>query len=212
MEMIADRCFKDFVHKIGVGSIKEYEEKHLKEVERLTERRAAIMSQCSRVQNQLEYEMSMKEKDEIQKTEQNLIMLRKASSELEKEASDFNLYNTKAKDELLEMGKQCDELKGQLGSIDADLQEWKEKCRKATDILASKKRSISSLESKIEQIKMSLSDSLEAAELENLSLPTKEGKSKRSKRKRSEKQDNPSDGAFSIPRVEDLDFGSLTGD
>lgn len=212
MEMIADRCFKDFVHKIGVGSIKEYEEKHLKEVERLTERRAAIMSQCSRVQNQLEYEMSMKEKDEIQKTEQNLIMLRKASSELEKEASDFNLYNTKAKEELLEMGKQCDELKGQLGSIDADLQEWKEKCRKATDILASKKRSISSLESKIEQIKMSLSDSLEAAELENLSLPTKEGKSNRSKRKRSEKQDKPSDGAFSIPRVEDLDFGSLTGD
>eukprot|EP00204_Picochlorum_oklahomense_P004774 CAMPEP_0118805408 /NCGR_PEP_ID=MMETSP1161-20130426/27307_1 /TAXON_ID=249345 /ORGANISM="Picochlorum oklahomensis, Strain CCMP2329" /LENGTH=56 /DNA_ID=CAMNT_0006734367 /DNA_START=15 /DNA_END=181 /DNA_ORIENTATION=+ len=56
-------------------------------------------------------------------------MLRKASSELEKEASDFNLYNTKAKEELLEMGKQCDELKGQLGSIDADLQEWKEKCR-----------------------------------------------------------------------------------
>jgi structural maintenance of chromosome 1 len=51
MEMIAGRCFKDFVHKIGVGSIKEYEEKHLKEVERLTERRAAIMSQCSRVQN-----------------------------------------------------------------------------------------------------------------------------------------------------------------
>lgn len=211
MDAIANTCFKDFVKKIGVGSIKEYEEKHLKAVECLTERRAAIISQYSRVENQLEYESSSNQDQSMSKVSKELKSLEKARAELEKEAAGFEAANKKAKEELIQMGKECDKLKKSLSMLDGEMKEMKELARKATDALAARHREISTLEMNVDQIKMQQSDQLEAADLENVILPIKTAAST-GKRRRGQVVAQASTSAFGTRKTDDLDFSSLCSD
>ena len=208
MDTIADACFKNFVKKIGVKSIKEYEEKHLKEIEILTEKRASIVSQYSRVKSQLEYESAANPGESMLAADKDLKALEDSVSLLQEELGEFEISNKKRKEELIELGKECDKLKESLSILDGEMKTIKDQARKATDVLAAKNRMISSWESKIEQIKMSQVDSLEAAELENVILPIKEGGRKSSKRRREEEQSS----SFVVPKAEELDFSSLVND
>lgn len=211
MDTIADSCFKDFVKKIGVKSIKEYEERHLREMERLTERRAAIVSQYSRVENQIQYELAANPADSITNADKALNTLMSSLQALEKEASEFDSANKKLKGELIDLGKECDQLKESLSALDEEMKEIKEKARKATDFLALKRRTLSSIESRIEQLKMSQLDSLEAAELENVILPVKETNGRGSnKRRRDADPQEPS--SLTSPSIANLDFSCLTSD
>ena len=215
MDVIANTCFKDFVKKIGVSSIKEYEEKHLKAVERLTERRAAIISQYSRVENQLEYESSSNQDQIMAKVTKELKSLEKARADLEKEASGFDAANKKAKEELIELGKECDKLKTSLSVLDGEMKEMKEHARKATDALAAKHREISTLEMRVEQIKMQQNDQMEAADLENVILPIKTATSGAGKRRRGQdaaQASTSTSSAFGTRKTDDLDFSSLGRD
>ena len=217
MDAIADSCFKDFVKKIGVSSIKEYEEKHLKAVERLTERRTAIISQYSRVENQLEYESSSNHAQSMDKVAKELKSLEKARSDLEKEAAGFDSANKKSKEELILLGKECDKLKEALSVLDGEMKETREHARKATDALASRHREISTLENKVEQIKMQQSDQLEAADLENVILPIKTSTNASGKRRRGQDAPETSTSGAAVvvsgnQKTDDLDFSSLGSD
>ena len=75
--------------------------------------------------------------------------------------------------------------------LDGEMKELKEHARKATDALAARHREISTLEMKVDQIKMQQSDQLEAADLENVILPIKTAAST-GKRRRG--QDAPTSG------------------
>ena len=223
MDAIADTCFRDFVKKIGVSSIKEYEEKYLKAVERLTERRAAIISQYSRVENQLEYESSSNQDQSTAKVAKELKSLEKARSDLEKEAASFDATSKKSKEELVQLGKECDKLKESLSVLDGEMKVMKEHVRKATDALAARRREISTLEMRVDQIKMQQNDQLEAADLENVILPIKTTSTKASgKRRRGQDAAEASTSAASAAsagasgsgnrKTDDLDFSSLGSD
>ena len=212
MDVIAGICFKDFVKKIGVSSIKEYEEKHLKAVECLTERRAAIISQYSRVENQLEYESSSNQDQSMSKISKELKSLGNARADLEKEAAGFEAANRKSKEELIQLGKECDKLKKSLSMLDGEMKELKEHARKATDALAARHREISTLEMKVDQIKMQQSDQLEAADLENVILPIKTASTGKRRRGQDAAQASTSASAFGNRRTDDLDFSSLGSD
>jgi structural maintenance of chromosome 1 len=213
MDVIAGNCFKDFVKKIGVSSIKEYEEKHLKAVERLTERRAAIISQYSRVENQLEYESSSNQDQSMAKVAKELKSLENARADLEKEAAGFEAANKKSKEELIQLGKECDKLKKSLSVLDSEMKEMKEHARKATDALAARHREISTLEMNVEQIKMQQNDQLEAADLENVILPIKTAASTGKRRRGQDAaQASTSTSAFGNRKTDDLDFSSLDSD
>ena len=184
MDHIAENLFKEFVKKIGVSSIKEYEEMHLRQAEKLSERKAAIISQIARVQNQIEYESAADPKTEVEKASRDLKSLRQSLESLENEASDLDSSNSKAKAELEAFERENEDSRATLLAMDAKVKELRENVRKAIDEVASRKRTISSLMSKVEQLKISQADVLESAELENITLPTKDDK-RTTKRSRS---------------------------
>lgn len=210
MGQIADTLFQDFVRKIGVSSIKEYEEKHLKEIEKLTEKKAAMVSQIARVQNQIEYESAADPKAAVEKARADLKSLQENLRALEEEANQYEASNVSVKQELEELAKSSEEMKTVLATMETQVKELKEKARKAADDVATKKRTIASLQSKIDQLKMSQDDVLESAELENISLPTAE-EVRVNKRSRGEGQSSAAK-AKQIPTLNNLDFTSLTDD
>ena len=211
MEEIANSLFKEFVTKIGVTSIKEYEDKHLREVERLTERKAAIVSQIARVKNQIDYESAADPETAVLKASQDLEKLQHMVAKLETEAKEIDESNKKSRQELDELSKSREEMKKSLDKMDAGVKELKEKARKALDEVAARKRGIASLQSKIEQLRMSQNDVIENAELENIQLPTADGPpASRGTQKRARDADKGL--PMVTPSVDNIDFSSLVNE
>lgn len=165
-----------YYRKIGVSSIREYEGKHLKEAERLAERRVAVANQVARVRNQLEYESKADPETEAAKLETELETLTETLENLKREDAEYESAAAKVKPELEELGSKLAALKSQLDEVEAESKELRKKARAAADQVAAAKRSIGSVDSRLEQLRGARSDVLEVASMEGLVLPTLDGR------------------------------------
>jgi structural maintenance of chromosome 1 len=173
---IAEQMFAGFAKKIGVSSIREYEGQHLKEAERLAERRVAVANQVARVRNQLEYESKADPEAEAAKLEGELSTLTETLENLRREDAEFEAAAAGVKAELEELGGKLAAIKSQLDEVETESKDLKKKARAAADQVAAAKRSISSVDSRLEQLRGARSDVLEVASMEGLVLPTLAGR------------------------------------
>ncbi len=176
IDEIAEQMFAGFAKKIGVSSIREYEGKHLKEAERLAERRVAVANQVARVRNQLEYESTADPEAEAAKLEAEVNALTETLESLKREDAEYEAAAAGIKAELEELGGKLAALKSQLDEVEAESKELKKKARAAADQVAAAKRSIGSVDSRLEQLRGARTDVLEVASMEGLVLPTLAGR------------------------------------
>uniref|UniRef100_A0A8C5G8L7 Structural maintenance of chromosomes protein 1B-like n=1 Tax=Gouania willdenowi TaxID=441366 RepID=A0A8C5G8L7_GOUWI len=87
-QAIEDIVFKDFCAEVGISSIREYEQEHLKQQAEVDKKRLNFESQCSRLKAKLEYDQDQLEqqrkklqkmKENINKEEKNMEDQRKVS-------------------------------------------------------------------------------------------------------------------------------------
>lgn len=176
IDEVADREFSAFSKKIGLASVREYEGKHLKEAERLAERRLAISAQIARVRNQLEYEEAANPGKEASRLGAEIAALKQQIQSLQNEARRFEAAAAEVNKALEQADAQEAELRSKLEEMDKESKEFKKAALAAADEAAAKRRSMAAIAARIEQWRQSVVDVLEAAELEGLTLPRLSGR------------------------------------
>ena len=176
IDEVAEAAFATFAQKIGVSSIREYEGKHLKEAEKLAERRMQVANQVNRVRNQLDYEHKADPGGVAAKLEAEASSLARKVEELKKEEAKHENAAAGVKGELEELGGRIVELKKRLEAAEVSGKELRKKARAAADEVATLRRSIAAVESRLDQLKASTSDVLEATAMEGIVLPVLKGR------------------------------------
>ena len=159
-----------------MASIREYEGKHLKEAERVAERRIAVANQVARVRNQLDYEMKADPEAEAAKLEAEVASLATILEGLKREDKEYEAAAAKIKAELECLAGRVAALEEQLVASESVSKELKKKARVAADQVAALKRSLSGVESRLEQLSAALEDVLAATAMEGTKLPVLTGR------------------------------------
>ncbi|CAM0873936.1 unnamed protein product [Alopecurus aequalis] len=169
---IVDWIFKDFSMTAGVKNIHKYEERQLKDVQALQERKLSLSNQMSKLKNQLEYEQKRYMQEPIEK-------LMETHDSLEKELKSLREAESRAK-------IQAEQISNQMKELKAEAEDWKSKsdgCENAIDGLKKKNGSVAAALSKLErqvksqegqlvQLRSRRHEIHEKCELEQLKLPT----------------------------------------
>uniref|UniRef100_A0A8D3DR48 Structural maintenance of chromosomes protein n=1 Tax=Scophthalmus maximus TaxID=52904 RepID=A0A8D3DR48_SCOMX len=123
INQMEDLVFSDFCAEIGVDSIREYEQEHLKEQEVFDKKRLEFESQLARLNAQLEYEQDQLEqqKKKLRKMEDTIDKEEKTMVEQKKEEEMLLLVVEEAQNKLLEVKNQLLSKKNQVAAAKAEL-------------------------------------------------------------------------------------------
>ncbi|KAL6658112.1 hypothetical protein ACP70R_003698 [Stipagrostis hirtigluma subsp. patula] len=172
INQIVDKVYQDFSISVGVKNIREYDERQLKDVQALQERKLSLSNQMSKLKYQLEYE-------QMRDMQAPIVKLKEALESLKKEQKVRHERETAAITEAEKIVTQMEELK-------AAAEDWKSKsngCEKAIDelkelnrtvaaTLAKMNRQVTSKEEQLVKLKSCQREIHEKCELEHLNLPT----------------------------------------
>lgn len=125
-------CFH-LCRKIGVSSIREYEGKHLKEAERLAERRVAMAAQLARVRNQLEYESAANPEADVEKISAEVESLTTALEGLKEQEAAFAAASEEVHAEVTALEKESAEYKAKLDGLEETAKKLKAEARTTAD-------------------------------------------------------------------------------
>ncbi|KAI3423850.1 hypothetical protein D9Q98_009684 [Chlorella vulgaris] len=173
VDEILDRSFAAFSKKAGVGSIREYEETHLQESQRLVKQRRDLARQIAKVRNQLEYEATAVSKGEaaIASKEAAVEAERAALAERQQEEKRYAKDIEKAQSEAAALQREVAAKVGQLEGLEAELQEMRERVAAHKDAVAKHRRAISGQQAALEDLHSKRRDVLETAAMEQVALP-----------------------------------------
>ncbi|EFN54639.1 hypothetical protein CHLNCDRAFT_52951 [Chlorella variabilis] len=173
IDEILDRSFAAFSKKAGVANIREYEETHLKESQRLVKERRDLAGQVAKVRNQLEYEEANGRKagEALQAKEAELEAERRALAARQQEEQKFAKEGEAAQAEIAELQREMGEKRKELEGLEAELKELKERVAANKDAVAKHRRSIAGQQSALEDLWTKRADVLETASMEQVALP-----------------------------------------
>ncbi|PSC68712.1 structural maintenance of chromosomes 1 [Micractinium conductrix] len=177
VDQILDRAFANFSKKAGVSSIREYEETHLKETQRLQKERVELATQTAKVRQQMEYEQKSGASlaDAIAAKEAELDKERAALEAAEAAGARHAAEGEATQAEIAELAQQVAAKRGELEALEADLKEYRERVAQAKDAVAKHRRSIGAKQAAAEDLLSQRADVLEGARMEHVELPVLAG-------------------------------------
>ena len=201
------RVFAAFNRRIGVRSIREYEEGRLKAVEEYSRRKADLSKQEAALQSALEYE---KGREEGEKTERKMRGRLDANRLKLEDAIGKEAEKTEEIDADKEgVSKAADAVREAALSVEekeAEVKEAQKRLALLTDELSALQKALSALNGSLDLIRDEMRELMKTARVDNVALPRKKGgqkrgsratekkSSKRSRRGRSEEEEEEENG------------------
>ncbi|KAI9139793.1 hypothetical protein BKA69DRAFT_607804 [Paraphysoderma sedebokerense] len=175
---IEDKLFKEFVKKIGVANIREYEEHQVKVVQELNEKRVEFVSHISRLENQLAFESA-----QLNELMTRLSTLRSILTNEQSNLEKYTNQKTAIESEITSVSTDLSDLQNQLA-------EFKLNYESKTEAVTSVKKNIKRVEKEVEEVRKAMlthEDIIEKlkgewysilrkCKLEEIALPIKKGK------------------------------------
>jgi len=174
---VYDRIFEDFSRKVGVGSIREYEETRLQQQMQLAERRAEYKTQLSKLQSALEYDRDRAEgvRGEIAKAEKQLEEETQALHKYTGQRNKAEAAVAKLREAVEALLRDDEGAKAQSGEASREMAELKREIaaadkegKAALGQLKDKDAAIEDLAAKVEEV-------VQQATMEGVELPRAEG-------------------------------------
>ncbi|XP_008409065.1 structural maintenance of chromosomes protein 1B [Poecilia reticulata] len=172
IDQIDDMVFADFCAKIGVETIREFEQEHLKQKAELDKKRLEFESQQTRLNAQLEYEAEQlaQEKKKLSKMEDTIRKEEQAT--VESREVENNLLETveECQNKLLEMKNELLLKKSQVASVKAELNQKTQKLQETNKELTKLQREVMSAETALEQKRIARHNMLLACKIQDLQI------------------------------------------
>uniref|UniRef100_UPI0037E7EC47 structural maintenance of chromosomes protein 1B n=1 Tax=Semicossyphus pulcher TaxID=241346 RepID=UPI0037E7EC47 len=172
IHQMEDLVFSDFCPEIGVESIREYEQEHLKQQTELDKKRLEFESQCTRLYAQLEYEQEQlnQQKKKLLKMEEALDQERKIIAGQRKDEGKLLAAVEESQNKLLELKNQLLTKKSQVSAAKAELDQKTQSLQAINKQLVELQREVMSAESALEQKRLARHNLLLACKIQSLPI------------------------------------------
>ena len=175
------RLFAGFNRRIGVASIREYEEGRLQQVEQYSKRKAALAKQETALATALEYEKGREDGETTEKTmTQRLETKRRKLTESRRAAEAKEEEIDADKEALNESGDAVKEASLAVDERSRELKELQKKQAAVAEELAVVEKTLSALNASLELIREEMRELLKAARVDNISLPRRKKRGRQS--------------------------------
>ncbi|XP_038164961.1 structural maintenance of chromosomes protein 1B [Cyprinodon tularosa] len=172
IDQIEDEVFADFCAQIGVGSIREFEQEHLKLQEEVDKKRLEFESQRDRLKAQLEYnkEHLVQEKKKLHSMEDKVSKEEQAIAESKEDEKKLLQVVEEGQNKLQEMKNQLLLRKKQVASLKAELSQKTQHLQEINKELTKLQREVMSAETALEQKRMARHNMLLACKIQDLPI------------------------------------------
>ncbi|KAM7002632.1 structural maintenance of chromosomes protein 1B [Tautogolabrus adspersus] len=172
IDQMEDLVFSDFCAEIGVDSIREYEQEHLKHQTELDKKRLEFESQCTRLKAQLEYEQDQlnQQKKKLAKFEETIAKEQRILAEQRKDEERLLVAVEEGQNKLLELKNQLLSKKSQVSDVKAELDQKTQSLQQINKELVKLQREVMSAESALEQKRLARHNLLLACKIQGLPI------------------------------------------
>ncbi|XP_051238323.1 structural maintenance of chromosomes protein 1B [Dicentrarchus labrax] len=172
IDQMEDLVFSDFCAEIGVDSIREYEQEHLKQQTELDKKRLEFESQCAHLNANLEYEQNQVEqqKRKLCKMEETIDKEEKIIAVQKKEEENLLEAVEESQNKLLELNNQLLSKKSQVTAAKAELDQEIQSVQEINKEFVKLQQKVASAEAALEQKRMARHNLLLACKIQSLPI------------------------------------------
>ncbi|XP_040894537.1 structural maintenance of chromosomes protein 1B [Toxotes jaculatrix] len=172
IDKIEDLVFSDFCAEIGVDTIRQYEQEHLKQQAETDKKRLEFESQFTRLNAQLEYEQGQLEQQQkkILKMEEAFSREERTMAEQKKDEEKLLVAVEESQNKLLELKNQLLSKKSQVAAAKAELDQKTQSFHETNKELVKLQREVMSAETALEQKRLARHNLLQACKIQGLPI------------------------------------------
>ncbi|KAM6937011.1 structural maintenance of chromosomes protein 1B [Xenentodon cancila] len=172
IDQMEDLVFSDFCAEIGVDTIRQYEQEHLKQQTELDKKRLEFESQCARLNAQLEYKEDQLEQEgrKLSKMENNIIDGEKMIIEQREDEAKLLEAVEEGQNKLLELKNQLLSKKSQVAAAKAELGQKTQTLQDINKELVTLQREVMLAETALEQKRLARHNLLLACKIQGLPI------------------------------------------
>ncbi|XP_022611922.1 structural maintenance of chromosomes protein 1B-like [Seriola dumerili] len=172
IDQIEDVVFSDFCAEIGVDSIREYEQEHLKLQTELDEKQLEFESQSARLNAQLEYEQEQlkQQKKKIHKMEETINKEERTMAEQTRDEEKLLVAVEEVQNKLMELKNQLLSKKSQVTDAKAELDQKIHSLQEINKELVKLQREVMTAETALEQKRLAKHNLLLACKIQSLPI------------------------------------------
>jgi structural maintenance of chromosome 1 len=173
---VADRVFGDFSRRVGVASIREFEETTVKAAERLDAQKRELEGQAARSRAQIEFERAHDHAGALARAERALRSDEAALESARAQAAEAEREAAALEEAAAEARREAEALSGRASEAEAELRTFRERAQGHEREAARLRRAAEAAREALEQERARARDVLSAAALERLKLPRLDGR------------------------------------
>ncbi|XP_073327965.1 structural maintenance of chromosomes protein 1B [Pagrus major] len=172
IHQMEDLVFSDFCAEIGVDSIREYEQEHLKQQTELDKKRLEFESRCTQLYAQLEYEQNQLEqqKKKLHKMEETIDKEERTVAEHRRDEEKLLVAVEEGQNKLLELQNQLLSKKSQVVTAKAELDQKTQTVQEINKQLVKLQREVMSAETALEQKRLARHNLLLDCKIQSLPI------------------------------------------
>ncbi|XP_076588533.1 structural maintenance of chromosomes protein 1B [Chaetodon auriga] len=177
IDQVEDLVFSDFCADIGVDSIREYEQEHLKQQTELDKKRLEFESQYARLNAHLEYEQNQLEqqKKKLHKMEECIDSEERIMAEQRKDEEKLLVALEDGQNKLLELKNLLLSKKSHVATAKAELDQKTQSVQEINKELVKLQREVMTAETALEQQRLAKHNLLLACKIQDLPIPLLSG-------------------------------------
>ncbi|KAM9352307.1 structural maintenance of chromosomes protein 1B [Symphorus nematophorus] len=172
IDQMEDLVFSDFCAEIGVDSIREYEQEHLKQQTEFDKKRLEFERQCTHLNAQLEYEQNQLEqqKKKLQKMEETIKKEERIMAEQREDEERLLVLVEEGQNKLLELKNQLLSKKSQVATAKAELDQKTQSIQEINKEVVKLQREVMTTETALEQKRLARHNLMLACKIQSLPI------------------------------------------
>ncbi|XP_008293032.1 structural maintenance of chromosomes protein 1B [Stegastes partitus] len=172
IDRMEDLVFSDFCAEIGVDSIREYEQEHLKQQAEFDNKRLEFETQHTRLNARIEYEQHQLEQQrkKLRKMEDAINEKERAMAKQRNDEMRLLEVVEEGQNKLLELNNQLLSMKSQVAAVKAELDQKNQSLREINKELVNRQREVMSAETTLEQKRLARHNMLLACKIQDLPI------------------------------------------
>ncbi|CAH8601346.1 unnamed protein product [Schistosoma rodhaini] len=175
MDTVEDTVFHDFCVQIGVENIRQYEDRELRVARERDRKRLEFTNQLQRINNQLEYERSRDTEANVKRWEETVSVERAEMDKCKKQEKKIKEEMEQEEKKKTEVESRVGELKYRAEMLDGELGEIRRRLVNKQRDIQKLQKDLNQAEAKLESRRAERHSLLQAAKMEDLDLPLKQG-------------------------------------
>uniref|UniRef100_A0A095B070 Structural maintenance of chromosomes protein 1A n=1 Tax=Schistosoma haematobium TaxID=6185 RepID=A0A095B070_SCHHA len=175
MDTVEDTVFHDFCVQIGVENIRQYEDRELRVARERDRKRLEFTNQLQRINNQLEYERSRDTEANVKRWEETVSVERTEMDKCKKQEKKIKEEMEQEEKKKTEVESRVGELKYRAEMLDGELGEIRRRLVNKQRDIQKLQKDLNQAEAKLESRRAERHSLLQAAKMEDLDLPLKQG-------------------------------------